>query len=74
MKHLQSLLCFIACVMVMPIAADDDSLHIHIQTRLHQPRPKLLAFVGVQTGFGSTRRRQLLRETWFPGSRDALDE
>lgn len=68
---------FIACTLLLPIAAQQDdpsALHIHVQTRLHTPRPKLLAFIGVQTGFKSSRRRQLLRETWFPGSRQALDE
>lgn len=35
-------------------------------------RPKLLGFVGVQTGFGSAARRAALRSTWFPSDRDGL--
>uniref|UniRef100_A0A1D1XFV3 Hexosyltransferase n=1 Tax=Anthurium amnicola TaxID=1678845 RepID=A0A1D1XFV3_9ARAE len=36
------------------------------------PRPKLLGFVGVQTGFSSAGRRAALRTTWFPSDPDAL--
>lgn len=36
------------------------------------PRPKLLGFVGVQTGFASAGRRASLRATWFPSDPDAL--
>lgn len=35
-------------------------------------RPKLLGFVGVQTGFGSSERRAALRSTWFPSDPDGL--
>ncbi|GMY28865.1 probable beta-1,3-galactosyltransferase 12 isoform X1 [Fagus crenata] len=35
-------------------------------------RPKLLGFVGIQTGFGSSDRRVALRETWFPSDPDGL--
>ncbi|KAL8166519.1 hypothetical protein V2J09_008018 [Rumex salicifolius] len=35
-------------------------------------RPKLLGFVGVQTGFSSADRRDALRSTWFPSDPDAL--
>ena len=35
-------------------------------------RPKLLGFVGVQTGFGSVDRRKALRETWFPSEPEGL--
>lgn len=35
-------------------------------------RPKLLGFVGVQTGFGSADRRAALRSTWFPSDTDGL--
>lgn len=35
-------------------------------------RPKLLGFVGIQTGFGSSDRRAALRETWFPSDPDGL--
>ena len=35
-------------------------------------RPKLLGFVGVQTGFGSVDRRKALRETWFPAEPEGL--
>ncbi|KAK1307517.1 putative beta-1,3-galactosyltransferase 12 [Acorus calamus] len=35
-------------------------------------RPKLLGFVGIQTGFGSADRRASLRGTWFPPDIDAL--
>uniref|UniRef100_A0A2P2JHR4 Hexosyltransferase n=1 Tax=Rhizophora mucronata TaxID=61149 RepID=A0A2P2JHR4_RHIMU len=35
-------------------------------------RPKLLGFVGIQTGFDSVDRRAALRETWFPSDPDGL--
>ncbi|KAM4121460.1 hypothetical protein ACB094_01G007500 [Castanea mollissima] len=35
-------------------------------------RPKLLGFVGIHTGFGSSDRRLALRETWFPSDPDGL--
>ncbi|KAJ6824403.1 putative beta-1,3-galactosyltransferase 14 [Iris pallida] len=35
-------------------------------------RHKVMGFVGVQTGFGSTGRRSSLRKTWFPSDRQAL--
>ncbi|KAH0990159.1 hypothetical protein GBA52_001642 [Prunus armeniaca] len=35
-------------------------------------RPKLLGFVGIQTGFGSADRRAPLRSTWFPSDPDGL--
>lgn len=35
-------------------------------------RPKVLGFVGVQTGFGSVDRRKALRETWFPSDPEGL--
>ncbi|BBG95089.1 Galactosyltransferase family protein [Prunus dulcis] len=35
-------------------------------------RPKLLGFVGIQTGFGSADRRAALRSTWFPSDPDGL--
>ncbi|CAN0845458.1 Probable beta-1,3-galactosyltransferase 12 [Linum grandiflorum] len=35
-------------------------------------RPKLLGFVGIQTGFDSADRRAALRETWFPSDPDGL--
>lgn len=35
-------------------------------------RPKLLGFVGIQTGFGSGDRRAALRSTWFPSDPDGL--
>ncbi|XP_023640049.1 probable beta-1,3-galactosyltransferase 12 [Capsella rubella] len=35
-------------------------------------RPKLLGFVGIQTGFDSGDRRASLRSTWFPSDPDAL--
>ena len=31
-------------------------------------RPKVMAFVGINTGFGSKRRREALRMTWYPSS------
>lgn len=37
-----------------------------IQTNSLQSRPKVLGFVGIQTGFGSAERRKALRETWLP--------
>ncbi|PSR89310.1 Beta-1,3-galactosyltransferase [Actinidia chinensis var. chinensis] len=35
-------------------------------------RPKLLGFVGIQTGFSSVDRRAALRSTWFPSDPDGL--
>lgn len=35
-------------------------------------RPKVLGFVGVQTGFGSKDRRKALRETWMPSDPEGL--
>ncbi|MCO5576009.1 hypothetical protein L7F22_029816 [Adiantum nelumboides] len=35
-------------------------------------RPKVLGFVGIQTGFGSSDRRKALRETWFPSDPEGL--
>lgn len=35
-------------------------------------RPKLLGFVGIQTGFDSADRRAALRSTWFPSDPDGL--
>ncbi|OVA01313.1 Glycosyl transferase [Macleaya cordata] len=35
-------------------------------------RPKLLGFVGIQTGFSSADRRVSLRSTWFPSDHDNL--
>ncbi|XWS70251.1 hypothetical protein CRYUN_Cryun03dG0032600 [Craigia yunnanensis] len=35
-------------------------------------RPKLLGFVGIQTGFESGERRSALRSTWFPSAPDGL--
>ncbi|XP_072979355.1 probable beta-1,3-galactosyltransferase 12 [Typha angustifolia] len=36
-------------------------------------RPKVLGFVGVQTGFGSADRRAALRSTWFPPDPESLE-
>ncbi|RVX17513.1 putative beta-1,3-galactosyltransferase 12 [Vitis vinifera] len=35
-------------------------------------RPKVLGFVGIQTGFSSASRRSALRSTWFPSDPDGL--
>ncbi|KAJ9702004.1 hypothetical protein PVL29_003979 [Vitis rotundifolia] len=35
-------------------------------------RPKVLGFVGIQTGFSSANRRSALRSTWFPSDPDGL--
>lgn len=35
-------------------------------------RPKVLGFVGIQTGFSSPNRRSALRSTWFPSDPDGL--
>ncbi|KAK8509215.1 hypothetical protein V6N12_018301 [Hibiscus sabdariffa] len=35
-------------------------------------RPKLLGFVGIQTGFESGERRAALRSTWFPSDPEGL--
>ncbi|CAA2953466.1 probable beta-1,3-galactosyltransferase 14 [Olea europaea subsp. europaea] len=37
-----------------------------------QKRYKVMGFVGIQTGFGSTGRRQALRKTWFPSDKGGL--
>ena len=37
-------------------------------------RPKVLAFVGINTGFDSGPRRQALRETWFPSTPEGLNK
>ncbi|KAL2331366.1 hypothetical protein Fmac_018947 [Flemingia macrophylla] len=37
-----------------------------------QNRHKVMAFVGIQTGFGSVGRRQSLRSTWFPSDPHGL--
>lgn len=35
-------------------------------------RHKVMGFVGIQTGFGSTGRRQALRKTWMPSDPEGL--
>ncbi|XP_071723652.1 probable beta-1,3-galactosyltransferase 14, partial [Rutidosis leptorrhynchoides] len=35
-------------------------------------RPKVMGFVGIQTGFGSVGRRRSLRKTWMPSDRQGL--
>ena len=35
-------------------------------------RPKVLGFVGIQTGFSSANRRSAVRSTWFPSDPDGL--
>ncbi|TKY49160.1 beta-1,3-galactosyltransferase 13 [Spatholobus suberectus] len=37
-----------------------------------QNRHKIMAFVGIQTGFGSVARRRSLRNTWFPSDPHGL--
>lgn len=37
-----------------------------------QKRYKVMGFVGIQTGFGSTGRRQALRRTWLPSDHQGL--
>ncbi|KAL7143422.1 hypothetical protein ABFS83_08G189500 [Erythranthe nasuta] len=37
-----------------------------------QKRRKVMGFVGIQTGFGSTGRRKSLRQTWFPSDHQGL--
>lgn len=37
-----------------------------------QKRYKVMGFVGIQTGFESTGRRQALRKTWFPSDQGSL--
>lgn len=37
-------------------------------------RIKLLAFVGINTGFGSAGRRKVLRDTWFPSTPELLSQ
>ncbi|KAL9440356.1 hypothetical protein AB3S75_019088 [Citrus x aurantiifolia] len=48
-----------------------DSRKLHDNGALLD-RPKLLGFVGIQTGFGSADRRAALRSTWFPSDPDGL--
>ncbi|XP_024400805.1 probable beta-1,3-galactosyltransferase 14 [Physcomitrium patens] len=40
--------------------------------RKESVRPKVLAFVGINTGFDSGPRRKVLRETWFPSTPEKL--
>jgi hypothetical protein len=35
-------------------------------------RQKVMGFVGIQTGFGSSGRRRSLRKTWMPSDRQGL--
>ncbi|RWW14746.1 hypothetical protein GW17_00021461 [Ensete ventricosum] len=35
-------------------------------------RHKVMAFVGIQTGFGSVGRRRSIRQTWLPSDRPGL--
>ena len=37
-------------------------------------RPKVLGFVGINTGFDSGPRRTALRQTWFPSSLQELEK
>lgn len=37
-----------------------------------QKRYKVMAFVGIQTGFSSNGRRVSLRKTWFPSDHQGL--
>lgn len=39
-----------------------------------QKRHKVMGFVGIQTGFASTRRRRSLRQTWFPSDHQGLQK
>ncbi|KAK8955686.1 putative beta-1,3-galactosyltransferase 12 [Platanthera guangdongensis] len=53
-----------------------DSLRTHRSKSLVaeglNARPKILGFVGVQTGFSSADRRGALRSTWFPANPESL--
>ncbi|CAI6006553.1 unnamed protein product [Closterium sp. NIES-65] len=53
-----------------PLAEDPQGMDERSADRLRYPgRKRVLGFVGVQTGFGCSRkRRTLLRETWFPAT------
>lgn len=39
---------------------------------LEKKRHKVMAFVGIFTGFGSVGRRRVLRQTWLPSDREGL--
>lgn len=43
-----------------------------IQMNSIQSRPKVLGFIGIQTGFGSAERRKALRESWLPSDPHGL--
>ncbi|CAI5476619.1 unnamed protein product, partial [Closterium sp. Yama58-4] len=54
---------------VGPLAESPSGMDDRSADRLRYPgRKRVLGFVGVQTGFGSRKRRALLRETWFPAT------
>ncbi|KAH9800003.1 putative beta-1,3-galactosyltransferase 12 [Citrus sinensis] len=48
------------------------SKKLYFETSALLDRPKLLGFVGIQTGFASADRRAALRRTWFPSDPDGL--
>ncbi|KAL5736504.1 hypothetical protein ACOSP7_030975 [Xanthoceras sorbifolium] len=52
------------------LAADADKTH-GLGTEAKK-RHKVMGFVGIQTGFGSTGRRKSLRSTWMPSDRQGL--
>lgn len=69
------------CIMRVPISTyrcykagdvPNDFNASAIQKNSMQSRPKVLGFVGIQTGFGSAERRKALRETWLPSDRHGL--
>ncbi|PHT43846.1 putative beta-1,3-galactosyltransferase 13 [Capsicum baccatum] len=39
-----------------------------------QNRHKVMGFVGIQTGFGSSGRRRAMRNTWFPSDQQGLQK
>lgn len=49
---------------------NQDVPDVDIQTG--ESRPKVLAFVGIQTGFGSAERRRALRQTWMPSTQEGI--
>lgn len=60
--------------------AAEDTLHSRVElpkvvekeAAADEKRPKVLAFVGIQTGFTSAERRRALRETWLPSTPEGI--
>lgn len=51
---------------------DQTGSHQSASAGVADSRHKVMAFVGIFTGFGSVGRRQSLRNTWFPSDPNGL--